>query len=146
MYCLLIGWSAQVYRSTVRSTAHFVPNPSARCRLGMVTGGWVGCQMLIGVADVNVDVVILKASGEIAHSGVIALKGVPATVKGGSQKPENFHTYGRSYMRLTNLWNDPEAQDGEYTIKLKVSSVEWNGADSEVPVLMLTHLYWTTVY
>ncbi|GMI48193.1 hypothetical protein TrCOL_g2045 [Triparma columacea] len=115
-------------------------------RLGMVMGGWVGCQMLIGVADVKVEVVILKASGEVAHSGVIALKGVPAPVKGGSQKPVNFHAYGRNYMRLTNLWNDPEAQDGEYTIKLKVSSVEWNGADSEVPVLMLTHLYWTTVY
>ena len=102
--------------------------------------------MLIGVADVNVEVVILKASGEVAHSGVIALKGVPAPIKGGSQKPVSFYKYERNYMRLTNLWNDPGAQDGEYTIKLKVSSVEWNGADSEVPVLMLTHLYWTTVY
>jgi hypothetical protein len=108
-------------------------------RLGKVKGGWIGCQMLIGIPDVVVEVVILKGDGGIAHSGEIALTGVVRRQTNGK-----FHTYEREYMRLTNLWNDPEAQEGEYSLKVKVKSVVWNGADQQDPILLLSHLYWST--
>lgn len=133
--CILDGRHDGIGGMQAYGTTEFI-----EFRLGNVKGGWVSAQFLIGKGDVEIVVEILGGGGAVVHTGKFNLL---AEEGNGNKKKADafFFPYKREFVRMRNLWNDPNAKEGEYSVRVKISSV--GQRTNENPILMLTHLYWS---
>ena len=83
---------------------------------------------------------LLASLVTVVHSGKFNL--LAEEGNGNKKKPDAFFLpYEREFVRMRNLWNDPDAEEGEYSVRVKISRV--GSRTNENPILMLTHLYWS---
>eukprot|EP00518_Triparma_eleuthera_P015769 CAMPEP_0197560036 /NCGR_PEP_ID=MMETSP1320-20131121/22387_1 /TAXON_ID=91990 /ORGANISM="Bolidomonas sp., Strain RCC2347" /LENGTH=805 /DNA_ID=CAMNT_0043121551 /DNA_START=357 /DNA_END=2774 /DNA_ORIENTATION=- len=116
------------------------PSEELEFDLGLVTGGWVAFWgRANGVKnndnEFKIKATVVDRNGEVVHEQIIE------TALGGEAKQSKKYgggaggaPDGKASKSAFPVWNDPEAETGEYSLRIKVLKAD---------MFLLTHVYWS---